>query len=44
MNDEHLGSRLAALLRTLKPKTKEPVSAKVLNTWCLAPRILVQLV
>ena len=33
MNDEHLGSRLAALLRTLKPKTKEPASAKVLNTW-----------
>ncbi len=33
MSDEHLGSRLAALLRTLKPKTKEPVSAKVLNTW-----------
>lgn len=33
MSDEHLGSRLAALLRTLKPKAKEPVSAKVLNTW-----------
>jgi hypothetical protein len=33
MSDEHLGSRLAALLRTLKPKTKEPVSTKVLNTW-----------
>ena len=33
MSDEHLGSRLAALLRTLKPKSKEPVSAKVLNTW-----------
>lgn len=33
MSDEHLGSRLAALLRTLTPKTKEPVSAKVLNTW-----------
>jgi len=30
MSDEHLGSRLAALLRTLKPKTKEPVSTKVL--------------
>jgi hypothetical protein len=33
MSDEHLGSRLAALLRTLKPKTKEPVSTKVRNTW-----------
>lgn len=33
MSDEHLGSRLAALLRTLTPKTKEPVSTKVLNTW-----------
>lgn len=33
MSDEHLGSRLAALLRTLKPKGKEPVSAQVLNTW-----------
>lgn len=33
MSDEQLGSRLAALLRTLKPKTKEPVSTKVLNTW-----------
>ncbi|MGN6250267.1 MAG: nucleotidyl transferase AbiEii/AbiGii toxin family protein [Marmoricola sp.] len=33
MSDEHLASRLAALLRTLKPKTKEPVSTKVLNTW-----------
>ncbi|MHB1289390.1 nucleotidyl transferase AbiEii/AbiGii toxin family protein [Georgenia sp.] len=33
MSDEHLGSRLAALLRTLKPKTKEPVSTKVLNAW-----------
>lgn len=33
MSDEHLGSRLAALLRTLKPKTKEPVPTKVLNTW-----------
>jgi len=33
MSDEHLGSRLAALLRTLKPKPKEPVSTKVLNTW-----------
>lgn len=31
MSDEHIGSRLAALLATLKPKTKQPVSAKVLN-------------
>lgn len=33
MSDEHLASRLAALLRTLKPKAKQPVSTKVLNTW-----------
>ncbi|MBK8463081.1 MAG: nucleotidyl transferase AbiEii/AbiGii toxin family protein [Nigerium sp.] len=33
MTDDHVGSKLAALLRTLKPKTKEPASAKVLNTW-----------
>lgn len=33
MSDEHVGSRLAALLRTLKPKSKEPVSTKALNTW-----------
>jgi hypothetical protein len=33
MTDDRVGSKLAALLRTLKPKTKEPVSAKVLNTW-----------
>lgn len=33
MSDEHIGSRLAALLATLKPKTKQPVSTKVLNTW-----------
>src|SRR5882672_9864045 len=33
MTDEPAGSRLAALLRTLKPKTKQPVSASVLNTW-----------
>lgn len=33
MSDERVGSRLAALLRTLAPKAKEPVSAKVLNTW-----------
>lgn len=33
MTDDHVGSNLAPLLRTLKPKMKEPVSAKVLNTW-----------
>lgn len=33
MSDDHVGSRLATLLRQLKPKMKEPVSAKVLNTW-----------
>ena len=33
MSDDHLGSRLAALRRTLKPKTKEPVSTKVPNPW-----------
>ena len=33
MTDDHIGSRLAALLRTLTPKTKQPVSTKVLNTW-----------
>lgn len=33
MTDELIGSRLAALLKTLKPKTKQPVSTKVLNTW-----------
>lgn len=33
MTNEHIGSRLAALLRTLTPKTKQPVSTKVLNTW-----------
>ncbi len=33
MSDEHVGSRLAALLGTLKPKTKQPISTKVLNTW-----------
>lgn len=33
MSDEHIGSRLAVLLATLKPKTKQPVSAKVLNAW-----------
>lgn len=33
MTDEHVGSRLAALLKRLKPKTKQPISTKVLNTW-----------
>ncbi len=33
MTDDQVRSKLAALLRTLKPKTMEPVSAKVLNTW-----------
>lgn len=33
MSDERLGSRLAALLRTLEPKTKQPASATVLNKW-----------
>lgn len=33
MTDEPFGSRLAAALRTLKPKTKQPVSASVLNAW-----------
>ena len=33
MTNEQVSSRLAALMRTLTPKTKEPVSAKVLNTW-----------
>lgn len=33
MPDEPVGSRLADLLRTLKPKTKQPVSTTVLNSW-----------
>lgn len=33
MDDEQTASRLAELLRTLAPKTKEPFSAKVLNNW-----------
>ena len=33
MSDEPITSRIAALLRTLTPKTKQPVSVKVLNTW-----------
>lgn len=33
MTDDQVRSKLATLLRTLKPKSKEPVSAKVLNSW-----------
>lgn len=33
ISDELIESRLAAALRTLKPKTKQPVSATVLNNW-----------
>lgn len=33
MTSEPVGSRLTAMLRTLKPKTKQPVSASVLNAW-----------
>ena len=33
MSHERLGSRLAALLGTLTPKTKQPASAAVLNQW-----------
>jgi len=33
VTDEHIGSRLTALLGTLKPKTKQPTSTTVLNTW-----------
>lgn len=33
MTDEPVGSRIAALLHTLAPKMKQPVSATVLNNW-----------
>ncbi len=33
MTDEPAGSRLAALLRSLKPKAKQPISTNVLNAW-----------
>lgn len=33
MSDEPTESRLATALRSLKPKTKQPVSATVLNNW-----------
>jgi hypothetical protein len=33
MSHERLGSRLAVLLSTLKPKTKQPASAAILNQW-----------
>ena len=33
MGDDRIGSRLAALLHTLKPKPKQPASVTVLNNW-----------
>jgi hypothetical protein len=33
MSDERIESRLAGMLGMLKPKTKQPVSTKVLNGW-----------
>ena len=33
MSDERIASRVADLLKALKPKAKQPVSARVLNTW-----------
>jgi Nucleotidyl transferase AbiEii toxin, Type IV TA system len=33
MSNERLGSRLAVLLSTLKPKAKQPASAAILNQW-----------
>ncbi len=33
MSDEPFGSRIAALLRTLTPKAKAPMSAMILNNW-----------
>lgn len=33
MGDETIQSRLTVLLRSLEPRTKQPVSVKVLNTW-----------
>lgn len=33
MTGREQSSRLTALLRTLKPKTKQPISTKVLNSW-----------
>jgi Nucleotidyl transferase AbiEii toxin, Type IV TA system len=33
MSDDRVGSRLAVLLRTLKPKAKQPASVTVLNNW-----------
>lgn len=33
MSDEPFGSRIAALLHTLAPKAKQPVSATILNNW-----------
>ncbi len=43
MTDDHVGCRLAALLKTLKPKGMKPVSAKVLNTWIAQAEGLPQL-
>jgi hypothetical protein len=33
MTESPVDSRLTALLRTLKPRTKQPISARVLNLW-----------
>ena len=33
MTDDRIGSRLATLLHTLEPKTKQPASVTVLNNW-----------
>lgn len=33
MSDDLIESRLATALRSLKPKTKQPVSSTVLNNW-----------
>ena len=33
MGNKRMESRLAGLLGMLKPKTKQPVSTKVLNAW-----------
>jgi hypothetical protein len=33
MSDDRIGSRLAVLLHTLEPKTKQPASVTVLNNW-----------
>lgn len=33
MTDDRVGSQLVVLLKRLKPKMKESVSANVLSTW-----------